>query len=138
VLIYDWMMLVRCNDNFVVKSGEIYALPTLLKYLMPPKKYQKEAAAKARKAMLAVRTAKQSWASVDNVNIRSGLAQNHDNESVPLSTIWKWEHYMHHWMDAYSEGLGAREAQVKVEEFSSTKYKSHCCIPDSVATTLDD
>ena len=45
---------------------------------------------------------------------------------------------MHHWMDAYGEGLGTKEAQVKVKKFSSTKYKSHCHIPDSVAAILND
>jgi len=59
-------------------------------------------------------------------------------ESVPLSTIRKWEHHMHHWMDTYGEGLGTKEAQVKVKKFSSTKYKSHRRIPDSVAAILDD
>jgi hypothetical protein len=87
VLMYDWTMLVRCNDNFVVKSKKIYALPMLLKYLMPPKKYQKEAAARARKATLAARTAKQSRASVHNVNIPSGLAQNHDNDSLVIEIL---------------------------------------------------
>lgn len=68
-------MLVRCNDNFVVKSNKIYTFPMLPKYIMPPKKYQKEAAARVRKAMLPVH---------------------------------------------------------------STKYKSHPCIPDSVAAALND
>ena len=32
------------------------------------------------------------------------------------------EHHMHHWMDAYGEGLGNnKDAQVKVNKFSSTK-----------------
>ena len=32
-------------------------------------------------------------------------------ESVLLSTIQKWEHRMHQWMDAYREDLGTQEAQ---------------------------
>ena len=43
-------------------------------------------------------------------------------ESVPLSTIRKWEHRMHHWMDAYGEELGTKDAQVKVKKFSSLGY----------------
>ena len=55
-------------------------------------------------------------------------------ESVPLSTIQKWEHRMHQWMDAYREDLGTQEAQLHVKQFSSTRYKSHHRIPKTVAT----
>ena len=58
-------------------------------------------------------------------------------ESVLLDTIRKWEHRMHQWMAAYREGLGTREAQMKVKAFSSTKYKSHRRIPESVAAAMD-
>ena len=58
-------------------------------------------------------------------------------ESVPLGTIRKWEHRMHRWMNAYREGLSTLDAQVKVKKFSSTKYKSHRRIPESVAAAFD-
>jgi hypothetical protein len=58
-------------------------------------------------------------------------------ESVLLDTIWKWEHRMHRWMEAYREGLGTHETQMKVKAFSSTKYKSHHHIPESVAAAMD-
>jgi hypothetical protein len=56
---------------------------------MPPMKYRKEAAARARKAVLAARTAlKQSQTSVaNNVNIPSGLAQNHGNDSLVIEIL---------------------------------------------------
>jgi len=57
-------------------------------------------------------------------------------KSVALDTIRKWEHRMHRWMDAYREGLGTREAQLKVKAFSSTKYKSHRRVCESVAAGL--
>ncbi|KAH6905763.1 hypothetical protein BKA70DRAFT_1107273, partial [Coprinopsis sp. MPI-PUGE-AT-0042] len=45
--------------------------------------------------------------------------------SVGLQTIRKWEHRMKRWMSAYQEGLSTRDAQFKVKEFSSAKYRSH-------------
>ncbi|KAI6168758.1 hypothetical protein EDD17DRAFT_1773030 [Pisolithus thermaeus] len=46
-------------------------------------------------------------------------------KSVKLWTIHLWEHHTHHWMEAYQSGLGTKEAQLQVQKFSSTKYKSH-------------
>ncbi|KAG5219374.1 transposase domain-containing protein [Salix suchowensis] len=57
--------------------------------------------------------------------------------AVEVSTIRKWEHRMQRWMDGYREGLGAKEAQFKVREFSSTKYTSHRRIPNQVAAVFD-
>ncbi|KAG2073253.1 hypothetical protein BDR04DRAFT_347194 [Suillus decipiens] len=45
--------------------------------------------------------------------------------SVSLQTIRLWEHRTHRWLDAYRSGLGTKDAQLKVQQFSSTKYKSH-------------
>jgi len=50
--------------------------------------------------------------------------------SVPIETIRKWEHRMKRWMDAYRSGLGAKEAQIQVKNFSSRCYASHRRIPE--------
>src|SRR3984957_11722644 len=42
--------------------------------------------------------------------------------SVHLNTICRWEHRMVRWMDAYHSGLGAKDAQTKVKQFSSRQY----------------
>ena len=57
--------------------------------------------------------------------------------SVPIGTIQKWEHRMIRWMEAYRNGLGAKEAQIQVREFSSRCYTSHRRIPESVAAQFD-
>ncbi|KAG2119976.1 hypothetical protein BD769DRAFT_1362061, partial [Suillus cothurnatus] len=57
--------------------------------------------------------------------------------SVPLQTIWQWEHPMHRWLDAYKIGLGTADAQLQVKKFSSRLYKSHRHIPDAVAQAFD-
>jgi hypothetical protein len=57
--------------------------------------------------------------------------------SVHLSTIRRWEHRMHRWMDAYRDGLGTQDAQAKVKAFSSKIYKSHRRVPETVAQILD-
>lgn len=41
------------------------------------------------------------------------------------------------WMEAYWSGLGAKEAQIQVKNFSSRCYTSHRRIPESVATQFD-
>ena len=58
----------------------------------------------------------------------SGLQQNIPDamHSVDVLTIWKWEHHMIHWMDAYREGKGTKEAQIHVKKFGSHKQSSHC------------
>ena len=57
--------------------------------------------------------------------------------SVPLHTIRRWEQRMYWWMEAYRLGLGPNYAQLQVQQFSSTKYKSHRSIPDTVASAFD-
>jgi len=46
--------------------------------------------------------------------------------SVQLSTIWKWEHWMIWWMEAYRDGKSAKDAQFDVKKYGSHKYTSHC------------
>ena len=58
-------------------------------------------------------------------------------KSIPIGTIWKWEHRMIRWMEAYQSGLEAKEAQIHVKEFSSRCYTSHWQIPESVTTQFD-
>ncbi|KAG2074026.1 hypothetical protein BDR04DRAFT_1126946 [Suillus decipiens] len=57
--------------------------------------------------------------------------------SVRLSTIWLWEHWMHRWIDAYQSGLEMKKAQLQVKEFSLRRYKSHRCVPETVACLFD-
>jgi hypothetical protein len=57
--------------------------------------------------------------------------------SVRLKTIRLWEHHMQRWMEAYRSGSGTTEAQMQVKMFSSHKYKSHRCVPETVAHALD-
>ncbi|KAJ8584574.1 hypothetical protein M405DRAFT_746793, partial [Rhizopogon salebrosus TDB-379] len=45
--------------------------------------------------------------------------------SVPLQTIRRWENWVYRWMEAYQSGLGTKDAQIQVCQFSSTAYKSH-------------
>ena len=58
-------------------------------------------------------------------------------ESVAVETIRKWEHRMWRWLDAYDGGMGAREAQLHVQKFSSRKYKSHRRVPEGLGAQLD-
>ena len=58
-------------------------------------------------------------------------------ESVSILLIRKWEHRMKRWMNAYHGGLGAKEAQIQVCKFSSTRYSSHQRIPERVAAGFD-
>jgi hypothetical protein len=57
--------------------------------------------------------------------------------SVPLATIRRWELRTRRWMDAYQNGLGTRDAQKEVKNFSSKAYKSHRRIPESLAAIFD-
>ncbi|KAJ3820387.1 hypothetical protein F5880DRAFT_1451657, partial [Lentinula raphanica] len=68
-----------------------------------------------------------------------GLKKNMPNAlaSVSVSTIRKWEHRMHRWMDAYRGGLDVKEAQFQVRAFSSKKYKSHRRVGETVARSFD-
>ncbi len=58
-------------------------------------------------------------------------------ESVDLITIRRWEHRMIRWMDAYRDGLGAKDAQFRVKAYSSRMYSSHRHIPEAVAQSFD-
>ncbi|KAG1732059.1 hypothetical protein EDB19DRAFT_1640483 [Suillus lakei] len=53
-------------------------------------------------------------------------------KSVQVNTVQLWEHHMHRWIEAYRSGLPMKEAQLQVRQFSSTKYKSHRRIPETV------
>ena len=44
---------------------------------------------------------------------------------------------MMQWMDAYRDGLNAKDAQLRVQAFSSRKYTSHRHVPDRVAAAYD-
>ena len=57
--------------------------------------------------------------------------------SVVVGTIWKWEHRMWRWLEAYDGGLTAREAQLHVKNFSSRKYKSHQRAPEVLSSIFD-
>lgn len=57
--------------------------------------------------------------------------------SVSLNTIRRWEHRVHRWMEAYRSGLSTKDAQMRVKQFSSTKYKSHRRVPEMLARTFD-
>ncbi|OAX33557.1 hypothetical protein K503DRAFT_700231, partial [Rhizopogon vinicolor AM-OR11-026] len=58
-------------------------------------------------------------------------------QSVQLSTIRLWEHRMHRWMEAYHTGLDTKDAQFRVRQFSSTKYKSHRRAPEMLACAFN-
>ena len=59
-------------------------------------------------------------------------------ESVKLSTIWKWEHWMVWWLDAYREGMGTKEALMKVKQGRSKQYTSHQSILETAAQCAMD
>jgi len=50
--------------------------------------------------------------------------------SVALETVRKWEHQTWRWLEAYSDGLAAHEAQCHVQKYSSWRYKSHQQVPE--------
>jgi hypothetical protein len=58
-------------------------------------------------------------------------------ESVPLTSICRWEHQMYHWMEAYRSGLDTSAAQLQVKRFGSAKYKSHRRVPETIARAFD-
>lgn len=68
----------------------------------------------------------------------SGLQENilEALESVELSTICKWGHHMIWWMHAYRGGKTGK-VQKQVKQFSSWRYDSHCCVPETVARAFD-
>ena len=57
--------------------------------------------------------------------------------SVHVHMIRRWEHRMFRWIEPYRLGLGTRKAQVQVQKISSTRCKSHRCIPEGVAGAFD-
>ncbi|KAJ7321243.1 hypothetical protein DFH08DRAFT_713059, partial [Mycena albidolilacea] len=57
--------------------------------------------------------------------------------SVSHTIIRKWEHRMIRWMDAYRSDLGPKEAQQFVRAFSSTTYKSHRRVSETMGQRLD-
>lgn len=67
-----------------------------------------------------------------NSRMESALA------SVTVETIRKWEHRMWRWIEAYSEGLSCKDAQMKVRQYSSTRYKSHRRVPEGLSQILDE
>jgi len=57
--------------------------------------------------------------------------------SIEHKTIRLWEHCMIRWMEAYRLGMCAKEAQMKVKEFSSRVYTSHRRVPETLARQFD-
>jgi hypothetical protein len=57
--------------------------------------------------------------------------------SVNTSLVRKWQNRMMRWIDAYRDGLNAKDAQFRVQAFSSKKYTSHRRVPERVAATFD-
>ncbi|KAJ3885508.1 hypothetical protein GG344DRAFT_59121, partial [Lentinula edodes] len=57
--------------------------------------------------------------------------------SIKIELIRKWEHRAWRFIDAYSDGLGAKDAVTQVKKFSSCRYTSHRRIPESLARAMD-
>lgn len=57
--------------------------------------------------------------------------------SVPVSLIRKWEHRTWRFIEAYSDGLAAKDAQLQVREYSSRRYKTHRRVSERLAASLD-
>jgi hypothetical protein len=58
-------------------------------------------------------------------------------EAVNKSLIQKWHNQMMRWMDAYRDGLNAKNAQLCVQAFSLKKYTSHHRVSERVAAAFD-
>ncbi|KAF9259458.1 hypothetical protein L218DRAFT_974626 [Marasmius fiardii PR-910] len=58
-------------------------------------------------------------------------------ESVSLQTIWRWEHRVMRWINAYRDGLDAKDAQKKVKDFSSRHFKSHRRVTETMGRLID-
>jgi len=58
-------------------------------------------------------------------------------EAVNKLLIRKWHNRMMRWMDAYRDGLNAKDAQLRVQAFSSKKYTSHRRVSERVAAVFD-
>ncbi|THU99613.1 hypothetical protein K435DRAFT_938387 [Dendrothele bispora CBS 962.96] len=61
----------------------------------------------------------------------------HVMKSVDIKTIRRWELRTRRWISAYRDGLGAKDAQLRVRQFSSRKYKSHRRVPETLASQFD-
>ena len=59
-------------------------------------------------------------------------------ESVQISTIRKWEHWMVRWMEAYRDGKSAKDAQFDVKKYGSHMYASHRKVSESLARRFDE
>ena len=57
--------------------------------------------------------------------------------SVDKILIRKWQNRMMRWLDANRDGLNAKDAQFRVQTFSSKKYASHRRIYERVAASFD-
>ncbi|KAJ3984700.1 hypothetical protein F5890DRAFT_1411020 [Lentinula detonsa] len=57
--------------------------------------------------------------------------------SVPVQVIRKWEHRTWRFIDAYAANLDAKDALLKVKQFSSQKYKSHRRVPERLVQAMD-
>ncbi|TFK46710.1 hypothetical protein OE88DRAFT_1638088, partial [Heliocybe sulcata] len=57
--------------------------------------------------------------------------------TVTLSASLSWEHRVVRWMEAYRDGLGAKDAQLRVRQFSSRHYTSHRRVPETLARQFD-
>ncbi|KJA16237.1 hypothetical protein HYPSUDRAFT_193377 [Hypholoma sublateritium FD-334 SS-4] len=57
--------------------------------------------------------------------------------SINKLLIRKWQNRMMRWVDAYRDGLNAKNAQIRVQAFSSKKYTSHRRVPERVAAIFD-
>ncbi|KAH7880123.1 uncharacterized protein C8R40DRAFT_1158615 [Lentinula edodes] len=57
--------------------------------------------------------------------------------SIKIELIRKWEHRAWRFIDAYSDGLGAKDAVTQVKKLSSRRYTSHRRIPESLARAMD-
>ena len=44
---------------------------------------------------------------------------------------------MWRWIEAYKSEKTAKEAQLQVQQFSSKRYASHRCVPETVARLFD-
>ncbi|KAJ7242043.1 hypothetical protein C8J57DRAFT_1084689 [Mycena rebaudengoi] len=57
--------------------------------------------------------------------------------SVSVELIRKWEHRAWRFIDAYGDGLGAKEAQKRVKQFSSYRFKSHRRVSERTGDSMD-
>lgn len=57
--------------------------------------------------------------------------------SIDKLLIRKWQNRMMRWTEAYRDGLSVKNAQLRVQAFSSKKYTSHRRIPEQVAASFD-